>query len=122
VKPAEYRNRPGTVKRAKGLRRKMTDAEVKLWLRLNNRQLGGHKFRKQMPVGRYIADFACLELLLIIEVDGGQHAENRAKDDVRTRHLEARGYRVLRLWNSDVLRNTDGAIEVIARAIGMKID
>ena len=100
----------------------MTDAEVKLWLRLNNRQLAGHKFPKQMPIGPYIADFACLELQLITEVDGGQYDENKARDDIRTRYLEARGYRVLRLWNSDVLWNIDGAIEVIARTIGMKID
>jgi very-short-patch-repair endonuclease len=100
----------------------MTDAERKLWLRLNVRQLGGVKFRKQVPVDPYIADFACLELGLIVELDGGQHNENRVKDEKRTRYLEARGYRVLRFWNTDVMRNIDGVVEVIARAIGIRID
>jgi very-short-patch-repair endonuclease len=110
------------VQRAKKLRRDMTDAERKLWLRLNLRQLGGVKFRKQVPVDPYIADFACLEHLLIIELDGGQHDENRAKDEKRTRYLEAKGYRVLRFWNTDVMRNIDGVMEAIAREIGMKIE
>ena len=86
----------GTLRRAKEMRREMTDAECKLWLRLNVRQLGGLKFRKQVPVHPYIADFACLERRLIIELDGGQHDENRAKDEERSRYLEAKGYRVLR--------------------------
>jgi very-short-patch-repair endonuclease len=122
VKPPDRRNRPHTVQRAKALRRRMTDAEVKLWLRLNNRQLGGHKFRKQVPIAPYIVDFACLELKLIVEADGGQHDENRAKDEKRTAYLEGRGYRVLRFGNTDVLRNIDGVVEVIARTIGMEID
>jgi len=100
----------------------MTEAEKKLWLRLNNRQLAGHKFRNQMPVAPYITDFGCLELKLIVEVDGGQHADNRARDEIRTAYLQARGYRVLRFWNTDVMRNIDGVIEVIARTIGLKID
>jgi very-short-patch-repair endonuclease len=114
------RNRPRTVQHAKKLRREMTDAERKL--RLNVRQLGGIKFRKQVPIAPHIADFACLEHRLIIELDGGQHDENRAKDEVRTRYLEAKGYRVLRFWNTDVMRNIDGVVETIARAIGMRID
>jgi very-short-patch-repair endonuclease len=122
VKPPDRRNRPHTVQRAKALRRRITDAEVKLWLRLNNRQLGGHKFRKQVPIAPYIVDFACLELKLIVEADGGQHDENRAKDEKRTAYLEGRGYRVLRFGNTDVLRNIDGVVEVIARTIGMEID
>jgi very-short-patch-repair endonuclease len=122
VKPPDRRNRPHTVQRAKALRRRITDAEVKLWLRLNNRQLGGHKFRKQVPIAPCIVDFACLELKLIVEADGGQHDENRAKDEKRTAYLEGRGYRVLRFGNTDVLRNIDGVVEVIARTIGMEID
>jgi very-short-patch-repair endonuclease len=109
------------VQRAKELRRDMTDAERKLWLRLNVRQLGV-KFRKQVPVTPYIADFACLERGLIIELDGGQHDENRAKDENRTRYLEAKGYRVLRFWNTDVMRNIEGVVEAIAREIGGKIE
>ena len=122
MKPPARRNRAQTVQRAKQLRRDMTDAERKLWLRLNVRQLGGIKFRKQVPVDPYIADFACLEHRLIIELDSGQHDENRAKDERRTRYLEAKGYRVLRFWNTDVMRNIDGVVEAIAREIGMKID
>jgi very-short-patch-repair endonuclease len=121
VKPPHRRNRPRTVQRAKKLRRDMTDAERKLWLRLNVRQLGC-KFRKQVPFDPYIADFACLEHRLIVELDGGQHDENRAKDERRTRYLEALGYRVLRFWNTDVMRNVDGVVEAIARAVGMRID
>jgi very-short-patch-repair endonuclease len=121
VKASVRRNRSPTVQRAKRLRRDMTDAERKLWLRLNVRQLGV-KFRKQVPVHPYIADFACLERRLIIELDGGQHDENRAKDEERTQYLEARGYRVLRFPNTEVMRNPDGVVEVIAREIGMKID
>ena len=122
MKPPPRRNRPRTVQQAKKLRREMTDAERKLWLRLNLRRLGGVKFRKQVPVAPYIADFACLERRLIIELDGGQHDENKAKDEIRTRYLEAKGYRVLRFWNTDVMRNIDGVVEAIARAIGMRID
>src|ERR1700744_6155420 len=98
VKPPARRNRPRTVQRAKELRRDMTDAERKLWLRLNVRQLGGFKFRRQVSFTPYIADFACLAVRLIIELDGGQHDENRARDEARTRYLEAKGYRVLRFW------------------------
>ena len=108
--------------RSRALRKNATDPERKLWSVLRGRQLGGLKFRKQVPVAPYIADFACLERRLIIELDGGQHDENRAKDDIRTRYLEAKGYRVLRVWNTDVMRNIDGVVEAIARAVGIKID
>ena len=117
----ERRNRPGTVKRAKALRLTMTDAELKLWSHLRRRQVGGTRFRKQVPIGPYVADFACLDLKLVIEVDGGQHDVNKPKDDIRTAWLEARGYRVLRFWNNDVLGNINGVIEVIARVVGMKV-
>jgi ATP-dependent helicase HrpA/adenine-specific DNA-methyltransferase len=118
---SERRNRPGAVKRAKALRSKMTDAELKLWSCVRRRQIRNARFRKQVPIGPYIADFACLELKLVIEVDGGQHDVNKPKDDIRTAWLEARGYRVLRFWNNEVLGNTEGVIEVIARAVGMTV-
>ena len=118
----DRRNRPLTVKRAKSLRRAMTEAELKLWSRLRFRQLGGCKFRKQVPISPYIADFVHMPLKLIVEVDGGQHDESRSADERRTAWLEARGYRVLRFWNNEVLQNIDGVIEVIARAIGLSID
>tara|TARA_R110002110_G_scaffold406951_1_gene627452 strand:- start:567 stop:884 length:318 start_codon:yes stop_codon:yes gene_type:complete len=89
-----------------------TEAEARLWSRLRNRTLGGFKFRRQTPVGPYIADFLCADRMLIVEADGGQHAGNAA-DMRRTRFLEGRGYRVIRFWNSDVLSNTDGVLEMI---------
>lgn len=90
----------------------MTDAERHLWRHLRGRQVAGFKFRRQVRLGHFIADFACFDPLLVIEVDGGQHAENAA-DTVRTEQLEAGGFRVLRFWNNDVLSNTEGVVETI---------
>ncbi len=94
------------------LRRQATDAETKLWFALRDRHLGGFKFVRQEAIGCYIVDFVCREKKLIIEVDGGQHAENR-RDRARDRVLAADGYHVLRFWNSDVLSNRDGVLSVI---------
>jgi len=79
----------------------------------------GAHFRRQAPIGRFIVDFVCHERKLIIEVDGGQHGmpENIESDDKRTAFLEGEGYRVLRLWNNDVLSNTEGALTVIQNAL-----
>src|SRR6185295_281457 len=92
-----------TQKRARALRRELTDAERVLWSRLKGRQLGW-QFRLQHPIGPYIADFACARLKLIVEVDGATHssATERAHDDRRTRFLEQQGWGVIRLWNDDV--------------------
>ena len=109
----DWRNRPRTLTHAKRLRRNMTDAELLLWSRLRRHQLHGLMFRHQTSIGHYIVDFACLTIKLIIEVDGGQHNINKAADDRRTRWLEARGYRVMRFWNNEVLQNLDGVLEVI---------
>jgi Uncharacterized protein conserved in bacteria len=100
-------------KAARVLRINMTDAERKLWSRLRNRQLLGFKFVRQEPVGRFIADFACREADLLVELDGGQHAESRW-DDQRTLELMGHGYAVLRFWNNDVLSNIDGVLQAIA--------
>jgi very-short-patch-repair endonuclease len=99
--------------RARALRVHATDAETKLWLQLRGRRLQGWKFRRQVPMGRYVVDFFCLDAKLIIEVDGGQHDANRAKDEARTRAIERLGYRVIRFWNNDVLQNTPGVLEQI---------
>jgi very-short-patch-repair endonuclease len=104
--------------RARSMRIEPSDAEKKLWLALRSRQFSGFKFRRQHPVGPYITDFACLERRLIIELDGGQHAEQKAYDDARTRYLEKKGYRVLRFWNTDTLANTEGVLTMILDALG----
>jgi len=105
-----------TLRKAQRLRREMTDAERKLWSVLRNRQLEGAKFRRQQPIGPFIADLVCQEQRLIIEADGGQHAECAA-DGRRTGFLECKGYRVLRFWNDDILTNLDGVAQVIADAL-----
>ncbi len=103
--------------RVRSLRKNLTEAEQKLWLRLRRRQIAGHKFRRQQPIGAYIVDFACLEQHLIIELDGGQHAEQSVYDEKRTNWLESRGYRVLRFWNNEVMSNTDGVLQAIMKSL-----
>lgn len=102
---------------ARRLRRNRTDAEDRLWFHLRNRQLEGAKFRFQSPVADYVADFLCVEARLIVELDGGQHAEQMEQDAERTRALEASGYTVIRFWNNDVLANADGVLETIRLAL-----
>jgi very-short-patch-repair endonuclease len=104
---------------ARILRKNLTDAERHLWRHIRLRQIGGHKFRRQHPMGSYIADFACIECKLIVEVDGGQHAEQLEYDAMRTAWLEAHGYRVLRFWNNDVLQNIEGVVASIRVALGV---
>ena len=100
-------------KSAKTLRQNSTDAERKLWSKLRDRQLLGFKFVRQQPVGPYIADFACREADLIVELDGGQHAESE-RDAVRTAELIHHGYQVMRFWNNDVLTNLEGTLQTLA--------
>lgn len=90
---------------------------MKLWSALKNRQLGNFKFRRQAPIGKYIVDFACLEESLIIEVDGGQHMEASLADNERTAWLQSNGYRVIRFWNDQVLKETDAVLEEILRSL-----
>jgi very-short-patch-repair endonuclease len=101
--------------RAKALRRNLTDAEAKLWVHLKRVKTVDTHFRKQVPVGNYIADFACMRGRLIIEVDGAQHGfDGGVQHDVkRTRFLESQGFRVLRFWNDDVLRDIEGVLDTI---------
>jgi very-short-patch-repair endonuclease len=100
------------VNRARSLRRALTPAETRLWASLRNRQLGGFKFTRQEPIGRYYADFACREQRLIVELDGGQH-QGSAADRQRDSDLDALGSRVLRIWNNDVIENIDGVLETL---------
>jgi very-short-patch-repair endonuclease len=99
--------------RAKALRSNMTDAERRLWYFLRAHRFRGTKFKRQATIGKYIVDFVCFEKHLVIEVDGGQHADSMA-DQQRTRWLEDQGFRVLRFWNNDVLKNTSGPIPTFA--------
>jgi len=103
----------------RNLRRNQTEAEKVLWARLRSRQMTGAKFRRQQPIGRYIADFVSLETKLIVEIDGGQHddSEGRANDERRTAWLNEKGFRVLRFWNNEVLTNTNGVLEKISEAL-----
>jgi very-short-patch-repair endonuclease len=99
---------------AKALRRNATDAEKALWGLLRDRRLAGWKFRRQVPLGPYVVDFYCSKAKLIVEADGGQHADSE-RDDIRTSWLENNGYRVKRFWNNDILANREGVfIELTA--------
>ncbi|MET0893023.1 MAG: DUF559 domain-containing protein [Pseudoxanthomonas sp.] len=98
---------------ARTLRNTATDAERRLWQHLWLKQLAGYKFRRQVPVAGYIADFICCEVRLVVELDGGQHVERAAYDQQRTIALQRAGYRVLRYWNDDVLLRTSSVLEDI---------
>lgn len=102
-------------RRARKLRSRMTDAERPFWSRIRGRQLGV-KFRRQALIGHYIADFACLEHRLIVELDGGQHAASDA-DRTRDAFFAGRGFRVLRFWNPDVLLRTEAVIGTVWREL-----
>ena len=96
---------------ARKLRRASTEAEKRLWWHLRSRQLEGAKFVRQFPIGPHVADFACRDAHLVVELDGGQHSEE--VDRTRTAAIESFGYRIIRLWNNEVLANTDGVLETI---------
>lgn len=102
---------------ARTLRKNQTDIESRLWYHLRNRQLLGCKFRRQLVVGPYIVDFACLEPKLVIEVDGGQHSEQAESDAKRTQYLQAAGYTVIRFWNNEVLNEISTVLENIYSAL-----
>jgi very-short-patch-repair endonuclease len=97
------------------MRRVATDAERKLWLLLRDRRLDGLKFRRQVPFGPYILDLVCFDRKLVIEVDGGQHADS-GRDKTRDAFLRAEGFRIARYWNNDVLKNPEGVLtDLLAR-------
>jgi very-short-patch-repair endonuclease len=89
----------------------MTEAEKKIWYKVRNKQLGV-KFRRQQPIGNYVVDFVCLEKKIVIEVDGGEHFES-GRDKIRDTWFQEQGYKILRFWNNDVLKNTDNVMQVI---------
>ena len=110
----------GLTNTARMLRKNQTDAERALWQRLRNRQLLGVKFRRQVPIKGYVADFAALEIKLIIELDGSQHIENKEADEIRTGFLQREGYKVIRFWNNDVLLRIDYVLEFIFQAVSCR--
>lgn len=99
-------------KRVQNLRKNMTIAEKKLWNKLRGRQLTGFRFRRQVPLGNYIVDFACFEPKMIIELDGSHHADQINYDEKRTKYLEMLGYKVLRFWNNQILNDIDAVLEM----------
>ena len=102
---------------ARRLRKNPPEAERCLWRHLRYKQIDGFRFRRQVPIGRYVVDFACLSARLIVEVDGGQHAESHEADESRSAWLEALGFRVLRFWNNDVLTQTESVLASIRAAL-----
>ena len=103
---------------ARELRRAQSDAERKLWYFLRNRQLSGYQFRRQHKIGPYIADFCCVAKNLIVEVDGGQHTLQKSRDQQRTDYLINKGYKVLRFWDDEVLRQTEVVLATIVQVLG----
>lgn len=105
------------VDRSRELRQNATDVERILWKELRSRRFAGYKFRRQYPIDPYIVDFCCLRHRLVIELDGGQHAENESQDRVRTAFLEAKGFKVLRFWNTDVLQKKEAIMQLVLDAL-----
>ena len=104
--------------KSRALRSNSTDAERLLWLHLRRRQLAGFRFRRQHPIGDFIADFVCLERSLVVEVDGGQHQTNGAYDTRRSEQMGKSGFRVVRFWNNQVFQELDAVKETILKELG----
>jgi very-short-patch-repair endonuclease len=113
--------KPRTLVRARSLRRKLTNAETILWSRLR-KDASGIRFRRQHPVGPFIADFACVHARLIVEIDGAMHSteEERQRDERREKFLGSRGWAIVRVWNSDVYESLDSVLELIADKVRMR--
>jgi adenine-specific DNA-methyltransferase len=111
-----------TLARARSLRRGQTDADRKLWRLLHSRRLGDAKFQRNHPIGNFFADFCCLKARLVVEVDGGQHADETqaAYDRRRTAYLRSRGFTVMRFWNEEILKESDRVLEQIYEALANK--
>ncbi|MBN1827042.1 MAG: endonuclease domain-containing protein [Candidatus Eisenbacteria bacterium] len=101
------------------LRKHQTDAEGLLWKRLRDRRLLGYKFRRQRSIGPYVVDFVCLEIKVVVELDGGQHGESATEkyDRRRDKYLESEGFRVLRFWNHQVMMETEAVLHSILRVL-----
>ncbi|PKQ01223.1 MAG: hypothetical protein CVT74_00380 [Alphaproteobacteria bacterium HGW-Alphaproteobacteria-13] len=103
--------------RSRELRLNATDAERKLWAQISARKIASVRFNRQFPIGPFICDFVSRSAKLVIEVDGGQHAVDVAKDEARTAYLKTRGYRVIRFWNNDILERIEGVVSEIERVL-----
>jgi very-short-patch-repair endonuclease len=114
--PRPNRSNPKTKHQAINLRKEPTPAELKLWSRIRNDQLGV-TFRRQHAIGKYIPDFCSPKAKLIIELDGSQHLNQGAYDEERTKYLESQGYKVIRFWNHQVLNDMEGVIRAIIFAM-----
>jgi len=108
-----------SIKRARQLRKKKTQSEVKMWSILRNKRFLNYKFYRQFPVGPYVADFCCRSRKLIIEVDGGGHntQEQRVRDAYRSKYLIKCGYRIMRVWSNELINNADGVMEGVLREL-----
>ena len=110
---------PRLLRNAKALRKNQTEAELRLWYHLRTHRFEGAKFKRQKPVGPFIVDFVCLEYRLVVELDGGQHAEDVDYDARRDAWLAAQGYRVLRFWNNQVMQELPAVLERISEAMAV---
>jgi very-short-patch-repair endonuclease len=119
----KWRSKSTLQSRARSLRREQTDAERMMWFALRANRLDGAKFRRQIPIGPYIVDFVAAERMLIVEIDGGQHYEesHERRDARRDSFLTAKGYRVLRFSNLDILSNRSGVLETIVEVLGQTL-
>jgi len=108
---------PLTQSRASELRNRLTKSEWRVWMYLRRRWLMGYKFRRQVAIGPYIADFACLSADLIVELEGDQHGNRRYEDYVRDEYLREQGFRVLRFTNNEALQQTEAVVEAILAAL-----
>jgi very-short-patch-repair endonuclease len=106
--------------RARKLRKRQTDAEKIVWHEIRDRTIADSKFRRQHVIGPYIVDFVCMGHGLIVELDGGQHAEQRVYDANRTSFLESKGYHVVRFWNNDVLQDRESVLREIHRLLELR--
>ena len=113
----EGRGEGASLLNAKQLRSNMTDAEQKMWQQLRAKRFAEYKFRRQVPMQKYVADFVCFNKKLIIELDGGQHALQQSYDKKRDAFFANQGFRILRFWNDEILKNMEGVLQVILAAL-----
>jgi very-short-patch-repair endonuclease len=100
---------------ARAMRHEAVECEKQFWWRVRNRALGGYKFKRQVLIGSYIADFVCIERMLIVELDGSQHVNRKSYDEKRDAFLQSKGFRVIRIWDSYFLENPDGVMDMTLR-------